>query len=426
MKYRGFTAIERKSCGSVALGNGGGSAIPDNDWAVHLNNFSSNNTIVGNVISGNTGHGVFVNGGSGNIIQGNLIGTDEMGMAALGNSLGGVVIITGANNTVGGTNPGEGNIIAANAAGVTLSGGGIASSGNLVQGNSIGTDASGMLNLGNSGDGVRISFGFNNSIGGASPGAANTIAFNGAAGVFVNFNSTDNPILSNVIFANAGLGIELFPAGVTPNDGGDGDTGANTLQNFPVLSVSTDISGTTLVGSLDSAPNTTFSLELFSSTVCDPSGFGQGESLLGTAMMTTNGSGEANFTLLFPSVVPNGHFVTATATDPNGNTSEFSECSLNISDTDGDGVPDSQDLCPNSDLNPTVVIDGCDSGVANQLDADGCTLADLIQEIAAGAANHGQFVSGVAQLANDLKKAGIITGQEKGALQSCAAQANLP
>ena len=97
-----------------------------------------------------------------------------------------------------------------------------------------------------------------------------------------------------------------------------------------------------------------------------------------------------------------------------------------VPDSDGDGVLDSDDACPNSDLAPTVVIDGCDSGVGNALDATGCTISDLIAEIAAGAKNHGGFVSGVAHLLNDLKKAGVISGGDKGAIQRCAAQADLP
>ena len=97
-----------------------------------------------------------------------------------------------------------------------------------------------------------------------------------------------------------------------------------------------------------------------------------------------------------------------------------------VPDSDGDGVLDSDDACPNSDLAPTVVIDGCDSGVANALDATGCTISDLIAGVAAGAKNHGGFVSGVAHLLNDLKKAGVISGSDKGAIQRCAAQANLP
>ena len=95
-------------------------------------------------------------------------------------------------------------------------------------------------------------------------------------------------------------------------------------------------------------------------------------------------------------------------------------------DADLDGVPDDTDCEPNSDFAPTVVIDGCDSGVPNTLFANGCTISDLIQKAAADARNHGGFVSAVAHLTNELKKAGIITGAQKGTIQSCAAGASIP
>lgn len=95
-------------------------------------------------------------------------------------------------------------------------------------------------------------------------------------------------------------------------------------------------------------------------------------------------------------------------------------------DADLDGVADGVDCNPNSNLSPTVVIDGCDSGVPNTLFANGCTISDLIAQIAANAGNHGAFVSGVAHLTNDLKKSGLITGAQKGAIQSCAAGASIP
>ena len=89
------------------------------------------------------------------------------------------------------------------------------------------------------------------------------------------------------------------------------------------------------------------------------------------------------------------------------------------------GTPDDEDGCPNSDLSATVVVDGCDSGVDNSLLSDGCTISDLIGQCADGANNHGQFVSCVGQLLNQLKADGVITGQEKGQIQSCAAQADI-
>jgi hypothetical protein len=95
-------------------------------------------------------------------------------------------------------------------------------------------------------------------------------------------------------------------------------------------------------------------------------------------------------------------------------------------DADLDGLADNFDCEPNSNLAPTVVIDGCNSGVTNFLFSSGCTLSDLIAHIAASSSNHGQFVSGVSHLTNDLKKAGLITGAQKGAIQSCAAGANIP
>ena len=99
-------------------------------------------------------------------------------------------------------------------------------------------------------------------------------------------------------------------------------------------------------------------------------------------------------------------------------------------DSDGDGIPDNfptgSDDCDNSDLDETVVVDGCDSGVENVLAENGCTISDDILECADGARNHGKFVSCVAKLTNRLKKTGLISGKEKGAIQRCAAQSDLP
>jgi hypothetical protein len=94
--------------------------------------------------------------------------------------------------------------------------------------------------------------------------------------------------------------------------------------------------------------------------------------------------------------------------------------------SDGDGVPDGRDECIGSSASATVVIDGCNSGVPNTTFASGCRITDQINDCAVAATNHGSFVSCVAHLTNDLKKAGVISGSQKGAIQSCAGGANIP
>jgi hypothetical protein len=95
-------------------------------------------------------------------------------------------------------------------------------------------------------------------------------------------------------------------------------------------------------------------------------------------------------------------------------------------DADNDGLATNLDCDDTSDFSPTVVIDGCDTGVPNVFFTSGCTLNDLIQQLGASASNHGQFVSSVSHLTNALKKNGTITGSQKGAIQSCASGASIP
>jgi hypothetical protein len=100
--------------------------------------------------------------------------------------------------------------------------------------------------------------------------------------------------------------------------------------------------------------------------------------------------------------------------------------SVRESDIDGDGVPNSQDNCPNSILNSTVVIDGCNTGVPNYMTPKGCTILDKIRQCATNARNHGQFVTCVNDLTNDLARTGILTSQQKSKIQKCATQSNIP
>jgi hypothetical protein len=135
--------------------------------------------------------------------------------------------------------------------------------------------------------------------------------------------ATGNSVLRNSIFGNSspgGLGIALNNDGVTANDNKDPDTGRNKLQNFPVI---TSASTTTIEGTLNSRPRKTFTIEFFSNPAPNsPTGFGEGETFLGQKTMTTNDRGRASFT--FATSRTAGEFVTATATDASGNTSEFS------------------------------------------------------------------------------------------------------
>jgi CSLREA domain-containing protein len=298
---------------------------------------SSNNNIGGltaaerNLISGNGGMGVRIDGANatGNRLGGNLIGTDLNGTAALGNSNSGVAIFNANSNIVGGTAAGARNVISGNGGNGVLINGATANA-NIIQGNFIGTQVDGTSALSNFFDGVGISNGAsNNTIGGTTAGAGNRIAFNNGDGVLVT-SGTGNRILSNSIHTNGTtaqhLGIDLGPDGATPNDPGDLDVGANNLQNFPVIgsAVSNGVT-TNVTGALNSNISTVFRVEFFSNATCDASGGGEGTQLLGASDVTTDANGGATFNVSLPNVAV-GQVVTATATDPSGNTSEFSAC----------------------------------------------------------------------------------------------------
>jgi len=95
-----------------------------------------------------------------------------------------------------------------------------------------------------------------------------------------------------------------------------------------------------------------------------------------------------------------------------------------FADADLDGIADDVDCSVHSNFAPTIVIDGENTGVANILFSNGCTTADLIAQILGSADNHGQFVSGVSHLTNDLRDAGVLSNSDKSAIQTAAAHAN--
>jgi hypothetical protein len=302
---------------------------------------STNNRIGGatpaqrNLISGN-GTGIGLSNAGSNEIVGNYVGVDAEGDNKLGNEIG-VHLAQSTANTVGGPTAGSRNVISANAgAGVQVSGSD--SRRNVISGNLIGTDAAGTANFGNF-RGVFFTAGaLGNTVGGTTPGAGNVIAFNSETGVHVPENgqlrSLRISILGNSIHSNgipglSGLGIDLTPnPGVTPNDVGDRDMGANRLMNFPVLtSASSDTSSTTITGTLDSEASHSFRVEFFAGATCDPSGHGEGPNFLGSLPVNTAGTGHASFTFTTSTPTTPDWFVTATSTEAEfGNTSEFGAC----------------------------------------------------------------------------------------------------
>jgi CSLREA domain-containing protein len=295
-----------------------------------LNITSGGSTVRGLVINRFGGHGIRLASSVGNTVAGNFIGTNAAGTAPQANNGHGVFVLNSSGTNVGGTSAAERNVISGNTGdGVQISG---ANTNSIrVRGNFIGTDASGTVAVGNSGSGVAIVGANSNTVGGTAAGAGNLIAFNGGDGVSVSPGSgTANRILSNSIHTNGTtaqhLGIDLGADGVSPNDAGDADAGANNLQNFPVVSNAVSNGATTTVaGALNSNASTAFRVEFFSSPTCDPGGGGEGEQLLGFGDVTTDASGNAAFNVTLPNVAA-GRVITATATDPSGNTSEFSAC----------------------------------------------------------------------------------------------------
>jgi uncharacterized repeat protein (TIGR01451 family) len=336
-------------------------AIPNQGYGVSILHNPTDMLIGGatpaarNVISGNLA-GVYVFDNSfDNIVEGNYIGVDVTGTKAVPNVQEG--FITGAttssmtpagDTTIGGSVAGAGNVISGNTldgiqiAGTSLgpNGDDQTDQGNFILGNFIGTDATGKVAIPNGGDGIDlISGATNNIIGGSAPGSgnlianntqngilidpgtgsgnktiANTILSNGGSGVRINTGS-GNRISQNSIFGNGDLGINLQNAGPNLNSNcNSSNTGANNLQNAPSLTAgsgtafisatATDPNGNTsefsnavaasasgnmldLLGSFNSTPSTTYTIEFFSSTAADPSGYGEGQTYLTSTSVTT-------------------------------------------------------------------------------------------------------------------------------------------
>ncbi len=270
--------------------------------------------------------GVFFNAGSaGSTVQCSFIGTNEVGTTADGNNAG-ISFFNSSGHTIGGTAPEDGNLISGNSLGIELVGS--STTGNVVQGNYIGARKTGTTAIPNTTDGIGFFFGASgNTIGGTTEGAGNLIAFNAGVGVNVGPNVTEVSIRGNAFFENTGLGIDLGGDGMTANDDGDGDsdTGANKLQNTPVIvgaATESDILSVSYrVGT--SVAHATYPLAV-DFYLADAAGE-EGLTYLGTLSYAAgDAQTEVMQGLVVTAPVSDGDIIVATATDADGNTSEFS------------------------------------------------------------------------------------------------------
>jgi CSLREA domain-containing protein len=318
--------------GDAALGNGlAGVAIDGADTTVGT-------SAGGNVISGQDGPGdagvlVQLGGaGTGVVIEGNRIGTTEGGLSAVPNERGisvagraeGLEIL---DNLISG-NDSDGVVLD----GTTSS----ALTGTVIQGNQIGNAIDG-AQLGNGGHALSVAEAENTLVGGTAPEDANLLNSSGLAGVLIGANTPDAALLGNRINLNDELGINLLGGtedgfGVTENDPGDPDAGANDLQNYPALSGAVAAGDQTAVtGELDSEADASYRLEFFTTLGGeDPSGHGEGVIPLGSTEVTTDASGIARFSASLDAETDPGDPVTATATKLSTSgepvaTSEFAE-----------------------------------------------------------------------------------------------------
>jgi hypothetical protein len=344
--------------GNVIQGNyigtnvAGATAQPNGGNGIQI--IATPNNVVGgtassmrNLISGNGGEGVRIDGtlATGNIVQGNYIGTDASGSAAVGNILSGIYIRRAPGNSV------IGNIVSGNQgfAGITICGnttgcgGGDPAgideasnaAGNVVQGNFVGTNSAGTAALGNNGAGVSIDGAPNTLVGGTTSAMYNVISFNGTNDVQIfDPGAGGNQIQGNTIQGSTtattvGISVDASLIGNTLSQNsisGHGGLGIVGPSNYPVIATATFDSGsgmTTITGNLNSTANAKFTIEFFSSLSGNASGFGEGAVFLGSVSVTTDGSGYAalNFSVAGPVAT---NTITATSTDANGTTSEFS------------------------------------------------------------------------------------------------------
>lgn len=319
---QGVAIADANTRGNVVSGNyigvnSTGSASLPNAWSgVSLYNGPEVNRIggtvpgAGNVISGNGNQGVVLaNAGTrNNLVQGNFIGLNAAGTAALPNTWSGVELAASSANVIGG-GPGARNFISGNGNhGISINSDAAC---NMIQGNTIGLNGRNGAAIPNAYAGVIMIFGaVSNHIGGVTVGAANLIAGNASDGVQLSdLTTTNNSVRGNSIFGNSGAGIGLYNS-------------ANRSVVAPALSSAVLTTETTVTGSYNGAANTAYQIDFYADA--PPTGSAEGRTYLGSRSVTTSGAGTANFTANLGALVPAGRAITASATDPAGNTSRLS------------------------------------------------------------------------------------------------------
>ncbi len=316
------TSVQGNLIGTNAAGDAA-IEVPGNHYGIYSD--ASSVTIGGptaasqNLISGTSGRIWAVQ--SDITVQRNRIGTDVTGTKAIGG--GTSLTLSQATSALIQQNviTGETGILAGMGSVLT------------VRGNFIGTDETATLDLGNRQGLIILDSAA--EIGGIAAGEGNVIAHNGdrsagiipGGGILVS-GTAGVRIRGNRLFDNEALGIDLDGDGVTPNDPFDGDLGPNKLQNYPLITSLVPGASTTHVeGVLNSTPSTEFDIDLYATSACErrPQAYVQGETYLGTLPVTTDNAGNASFAIDLSMTLDAGQSVTATATDPSGYTSEFSQ-----------------------------------------------------------------------------------------------------
>ena len=309
----------------IGTNSSGDETVPNGAHGIYfpstvISEYNSTGSIIGgqgeferNIVSGNGQTGVSIKAGNGVIIEGNFIGTDATESIAMGN---GTTVDTGAGINKSGiflatdAHTIRNNLIAANQGhGIELD----RSNDNLIQGNYLGTNPELAPDLGNQLSGISVYESDNNLIGGVNPDDSNYIYNNLEDGVSVRggfgINSIDNSIVNNSITGNDKLGIDLRQtvsafgdvferSGITHNDLNDPDEGGNNFLNFPIIRRIEYTETEALIESTyNSAPNTSYRLELYESEINSIPDYRQGKKLIQTTLITTDEEGNAEWNL---------------------------------------------------------------------------------------------------------------------------------